>query len=70
MVMVREPMIILAADSHRHSQTILVFCLGDLPGQKLHAFQANAYKTSRLSGIDVFAPARRGGERSASVECT
>ena len=33
-----------------------------LPRQKMHAFQAQAPMVSRLSGIDVFAPAGRGGK--------
>ena len=61
-----------------NSQTIYYFCLGDppplpamagqaLPSQKHHAFRAKVLIVSRLSGIDVFVSASRGGKISASV---
>ncbi len=45
--------IYLATDSHRHTQTIEIFCLGDLPGQKLHMPFRHKFNDYR-EAIDCF----------------
>jgi len=44
---------ILAADTHRHTQTIKIFCLSDLPRQKLHMPFRHKHNNYR-EAIDCF----------------